>query len=154
MLMVGVAIGMTLSNLIAPTSNLATFVGFMALPLVLGGGYQLWQTQTLLITLGSVSRSRWLEIGRALIGRGSVNAKGLLPTQAQAEELLRRIFFKANAFAHAGLIVGAVSAVLLGAVSSVGFPLGFATTFIVSFAYGIVLMRLARAGYIPPPDES
>ena len=153
-LLAGVAAGLALAHLMAPASNVARFVGFMVLPLVLGGGYQLWKAQTLLIAVRSVSKTGWQQIGRALLGRSAFEAKALLPSKEQAEELLRRIFIKANSFGHAGVIVGLIAGIIFGAVADAGFIVGFCTLLVISAGYGFSLMILARRGYIPPPDES
>jgi hypothetical protein len=147
----GALAGVGLAWLLAPGSAVAQFVGFMMLPLVLGFGFKLWEARVVSYLTKRFGWGLVKFLWQALVHRRRPDAAGLLPTREDAEELARRMVRGMSAFTHMGVAVGAVAAPIAGLVSS-HFLVTTALFFVAAVAFGRVCTRLARGGYLQPPE--
>ncbi|MDF2771408.1 MAG: hypothetical protein K0S86_902 [Geminicoccaceae bacterium] len=128
-------IGVTLAETFAPDSFLAAFVGLFALPLAFGLGIQLWMGvalfRAILVLLGARRRSgAWVRRSPT----GPIPGTWVfLPISSAAGAI-------------AGMIVGLLSSAYSG-------WLAWLVFWTVGTLHGLTARRLARAGYLMPPEE-
>jgi hypothetical protein len=147
----GAGAGLALAWALAPGSAVAQFVGFLALPLVLGLGYQMWQARVMALFMKRLGWGFLAAIWQALVLRRRPAGEGLLPTRADAAALVSQMLRATSAFAHAGLAVGTVAAPVFGAASGSFVPATL-IFFVACAGFGRVCLQLARRGYLPPPE--
>ena len=132
-------IGDGLARLLAPGSFLAEAAGLFALPVAFAGSLQAWYGLAL---LSIAPRLVAMLFGR---GRGAAAPAGSLPSNAPLPGAFVFLPFSATAGILAGIFVGALS-------STQPFLLVAAIFTSVGLLHGWAGWRLARAGYLMPPE--
>lgn len=146
----GAALGSAASWLLAPDSHLAGFVGFLTLPLVLGLGYHLWYSRIMSLVARRFGKSVLAALWQ-VIRRRRPSLDSVMPTRDDVVWLIQRTIQAASSFTHAGMLIGFASGLLVGLVTPRPFWLGLGVFVGLAAAYGRILTRLARSGYLPPP---
>jgi hypothetical protein len=147
----GAGAGLAMAWVLAPGSAVAQFVGFLALPLVLGFGYQLWQARVMAFFMKRLGWGFLAAIWQAPVLRRRPTVEGLLPTREDAAALVQQMLRAMSAFAHAGLGVGAVASPIFGAASD-SFLAATLLFFAACAGFGRLCLHLARRGYLRPPE--
>lgn len=142
----GMALGVIASLILVPSSSIAMFIGFLALPLSFGLGMSMWY---------SVANADMLQkIGRALLN--SMRNRNL--TESLREEL--RTFYESpiqgtRVFLPVTLIItfacGVIIACLPGVPNMDAVVVAFLT---LGLGYSLLVTWLARQGYLPQPKGS
>ncbi len=148
----GAAAGLALAWLLAPGSAVAQFAGFMALPLVLGFGYQLWRARVASFVARRFGWGLLKAVWHIAVNRQPPESVKLMPAREDAEVLMRQMLRGMSGFTHAGLAVGVVAAPLAGLGADGSFVLTTLVFFAACAGFGRLCTRLARNGYLPPPD--
>jgi hypothetical protein len=133
----GGAIGASLAQTFAPGSFIATFVSVFALPLAFAVGLQMWFGTALLSA-----------IVRLVGWRGRRDAAPRSETQAVVSIPGSFVFLPLSsvAGATAGAVVGVLSSTYSG-------WLAWLVYWAVGTIHGLASWRLARAGYLMPPES-
>jgi hypothetical protein len=137
----GGVIGVTLAELFAPGSWIASFVGLFALPLAFGVGLQLWYGFALLSLIPR------------LIGRLRGAPAVAVSTAKQATSATPAIpggFVFLPVSSGAGFVAGAVTGVLSPTHSAWLVLLAY---WAVGTTHGVLSWQLARRGYLVPPES-
>ena len=133
------AVGVWLAELLAPGSRLAELVSFLALPIAFAAGLKLWFGLTL---LGLVPRL----LGRL---RASGSAAPAARTWGRPELPGSWVFFPLSS------VFGLLAGVAVGLASSSHAAWLVALVYwLVGSLHGLLAWRLARAGFLMPPDAA
>jgi hypothetical protein len=133
----GPVIGLLLARAVAPDSFVAEAVGAFMLPLAFAGGMQLW--------LGAAIATAVVQLVRRVASGG--------PWRPSSEAL---VDVPPGAFAFVPVSTGAGMAggLMVGFVSSsLPFLVCWQLYAAVGAAYGVAVWQLARAGYLPFPEQ-
>jgi hypothetical protein len=152
-LAIGPLAGTAIARIVAPGSPFASFIGFITLPLVLGGGYAVWRAVIASLLVRGVSRSLFRGIYQIFVRRTKLSADDVLPDADQIATFLHQCVLAAGAFARVGLTIGLAAGLLLAVASPGARIMAFVLMVIASTLYGRGLTHLAREGYLPMPEE-
>jgi hypothetical protein len=130
-------LGLTLAETFAPESFLATFVSLFALPLAFGVGLQMWFGTAL---IGAIIRF----VGSR--GRPAPASRTDVETVVAIPGSIVFLPISSVAGATAGIVVGLLSSTVSG-------WLVWLVYWAVGTIHGLASWRLARAGYLRPPDS-
>ncbi len=133
----GAAVGGALAGAFAPGSWIATGVGFFALPVAFAGGLQGWYGLALLSLI-----PRLLGWHRGLESRPAPSR----PAQAGVPGSFVFLPLSSVAGATAGIVVGLVSFTHPAWLVALVY-------WIVGTGHGVLAWRLARGGYLTPPES-
>jgi len=151
--LVGPVAGWAIAKWVAPGSGFASFIGFMALPLVLGAGYAVWRAAVVSILFRTVSRGLLRALYSLLVKRTRPTPEDVLPNAERIAAFLHESIRAAGSFARVGLIMGVAAGLLMAIAAPGARVLAFVLTFAACALYGRGLTHLAREGYLPMPDE-
>ena len=136
----GAAAGTTLAAYAAPGSTLAQVVAFLALPLALVTGFQLWLGAALLLLLPRLVRA--------------IRRREWRPDVRTPPEEVLFVPPGHAVFVVTGAGWGSIAGLVVGLVPSAHSFLGAAGAFVaLGVGYGLLTRELARAGLLPFPDE-
>jgi hypothetical protein len=116
-LAIGPLAGTAIARIVAPGSPFASFIGFITLPLVLGGGYAVWRAVIASLLVRGVSRSLFRGIYQIFVRRTKLSADDVLPDADQIATFLHQCVLAAGAFARVGLTIGLAAGLLLAVAS-------------------------------------
>lgn len=151
--LVGPVAGWAIAKWVAPGSGFASFIGFMALPLVLGAGYAVWRAAVASILIRTVSRGLLRALYSLLVKRTRPKSEDVLPDAERISAFLHESIRAAGSFARVGLAIGIVAGILMAIAAPAARVAGFVLVFAACALYGRGLTHLAREGYLPMPDE-
>lgn len=152
-LIVGPVAGLAIARWVAPGSEFASFIGFIALPMVLGAGFAIWRAVVASILFRGVYRGLLRALYMLIVRREKPKAEEVLPDAERFAGLFHEVVRAAGAFSRVGITIGILAGILL-AIAAPGsrFP-AFVLMFGACALYGRGLTHLARDGYLPMPDE-
>lgn len=150
---VGPLAGITIARWVAPGSEFATFVGFIALPMVLGAGYAVWRAIIASLLFRGISRGLMRAIYQILVKRERPSADEVLPDAARVATFLQESVRASAAFTRVGYLIGITAGLLLAIAAPGSRLMAFVLMFVACALYGRGLAHLARDGYLPMPDE-
>ncbi len=148
----GPLVGFTLAALLAPGSALAIAAGVFSFPIALALGYRIWQVRVAAVFVKGIVRGALGALWSLLVKRRRPALRDVLPDRERLEKMVGAAARAASAFAHVGWLVGCVAGLALAFVAESSPGLAFAVTLLAHAVAGHALTRLARAGYLPPPD--
>jgi hypothetical protein len=135
----GAAVGGGLAGAFAPGSWIAAVAGFFALPLAFAGGLQGWYGLALL----------------SLIPRLLGRLRSLRPPPARSGQAARASIPGSFVFLPLSSVAGATAGIVVGLASSTHPAWLVALVYwIVGTGHGALAWRLARGGYLIPPESS
>ena len=150
----GPLIGEGLAALIAPGSFPLQAIGFMTLPLVLGLGYKIWMARVMATAMRHFMPRLVRGLRTAFIHRTRPEPAELLPDARQIEEIVATAVRAASAFTRVGWTLGALAGILAGIAAPGGrFGLALVGFWLAAGLYGQGLTQLARAGFLPLPED-
>lgn len=150
---VGPIAGLAIARWVAPGSELASFIGFLALPMVLGAGFAVWRAIVASVLFRGVYRSLLRALYMLIVRREKPKAEDVLPDPQRLARLFHEVVRAAGAFARVGITIGILAGILLAIVSPGSRILAFVLMFGACVLYGRGLTHLAREGYLPMPEE-
>lgn len=150
----GAAIAMSSLGTMLTGSNVAGFLGFAAVIVVFGGGYQLWLARVL-ASAGAMILPLLLRFAAARLFGRRTDLRAMAPKPEEWFALIEKARKMSRAFLWVSLPVAALGGLLLGGFAPDGSRAVAASVFGVAVvAYGVGLYRLAYAGWLPIPDEA
>lgn len=150
---VGPIAGFAITRWVAPGSELASFIGFIALPMVLGAGFAVWRAIIASVLFRGVYRGLLRGLYMLIVRREQPQAEDVLPDARRLAGLFHEVVRAAAAFARVGITIGILSGILLAIVAPGSRMLAFVLMFGACTLYGRGLTHLAREGYLPMPEE-
>jgi hypothetical protein len=144
-------VGTVVAGAIAPGSAVAQFVGFMALPMVLGAGYQIWRARIMAVIMRRFGRSALRALWDGLVRRRRPNLESLRPTPADAALLTQTLRSAASSFTQMGVVMGVGAGLIIGLLSPSRIAWSLLVWPAISTLYGRWLTHLARTDQLPPP---
>ncbi len=146
-LFAGPIIGITLAWVVARDSQVASFIGFIGLPLIFFGGYKLWFVRIALAVWPYLSKERSLAaLYETLMKRRASERRSVLSPE-DAQVVAGRVLKTASSFWIVAVSLGIPLGIVFAFVSK-SFAPAFALFSIMSLVYGSTLTRLARSGYL------
>jgi len=149
-----VGIGSTLGAVLQPEGDATSAVVIFALLIVFIGGMALWGTIAASIMATAFFNGDLAKAFLRFFLRGW--RKQDLPVitidRGRIVQAAVRVLGWTRVFVWLGVLVALVAAPLAGIFAARGFILSALLTAITVIAYGDILRRLARAGYLVPPD--
>lgn len=150
----GPVFGEGLAALVAPDSFPAQAIGFMTLPLVLGLGYRIWTARVAATAMRHFMPRLVRALRTAFIHRTRPEPAELLPDAHQVDEIVATAVRAASSFTRVGWTLGAFAGLLAGIAAPGGrFGSALVSFWLAAGLYGHGLTRLARAGFLPLPED-
>ena len=145
----------TIAQTLGDVSKAAKVFLFLPFPLILLIGYSLWLSRLKVIVFDCLGKGLiWAFVRMILFRKVPTDLKSILPTTHTLEKMATRAQEAASSFAWVAVPIGLLAGAVAFCFQTQTTPaLQMALVTITCFAWGHLLSKLGRQGFVPVPEE-